>query len=334
VAPEADAQQPFAWDGAPAPDADPAAGGPQPSAPPRARRGLPKGLIAAGALAVAAVVALAISLSVGGGSSAGGPVVLAADVTAREPGFKLALTISGRVAGQSFSTQGSGAFNAGPPVSGSFDVTIGSVSAHELFTGGDYYLQLPTAPGRWFEINAAKLLAASGESPSTLSLSSGDPTQTLEMLRAAGTVTDEGPDTIAGVATTHYHALIDLDRYAALLPSDEQAAAQQNAHHLEQLTGSSSLPLDVWIDDSNLVRQLQLDLGISTKLGELSEATTIEISDYGPQPAVSAPPAGEVTDISSLVDANVAQSTQNLGLGSSPSTPAPAPGNTGAAGAS
>jgi len=287
MAPEPDPQLPFDWEGTPAPDPAMAL---QPIARP-SRRVTPR----LAALAVAAALvggALAVALSGGGGGGQGGPVALAASVTNREPGFKFDLTVSATVSGQTTSVQASGAFNTGPPLSGSMDATVGATTVSELIVGSDVYVQTAQSDGKWLHSTLPGALgAASASSGGATELTSADPGQTLQYLRAAGTVTDLGPATIGGVATTHYHADIDLSRYASTLPASQQAAAAQDIQSYQQLTGSSTLPMDVWIDGSNLVRQIQFDFSFSSGA---SAAFTMNFSDYGPQPTVSAPAAADV----------------------------------------
>jgi hypothetical protein len=294
----------LAWEGSP----------PAEQAPPRRLRR--RIMLAAGVVLAAGVAALAVGLSGGGGGAgAAKRVVLAADVTTKQPGVKYTLSMSGDLAGHDFDVDSSGALNFGPPLSGSMDFELGSISAHELLVDGAYYVQLSTAPGHWLKVDASSIFGAMGESSSTLSIG-GDPTQTLELLRAAGSVENQGEETIAGVSTTHYHAVVDLARVAAGLAGSERAAVDQNARGAERLLGSDSLPLDVWIDAQNLVRQVELTLSISTRVGTLAEKIKMDFPDYGQQPSVSAPPPGEVTDLSGRASANVARLRQQLGLGS------------------
>ena len=315
VEPTSDPQQPFAWEGSPAPAA-------QASPPPaRSRRARP--IIAVAAVLAAGIAALVVALSAGGGSgpagggsvvTAGGKrVLLAADVTTREPGAKYTLSVTGSAGTNSVTVHSSGEVNFGPPPSASMEFDVGAVSAHELLVGGDYYLQLSTAAGRWLKVDASSLYGAMGDSPSTLSTATGDPSQTLELLRAAGSVSAEGQETIGGVSTTHYHAVVDLARIASVAPSAVRAAAEQNARRAEQALGSDSLPMDVWIDGQNLVRRLVLALNVPSSGGTVDATATLDFTEYGRQPSVSPPPADEVTDITGQVSSKVAQ---QLGSGS------------------
>jgi hypothetical protein len=318
MAPEGDSELPFDWGGSPAPDP---AMAPAPIAPPT-RRVTPR----LAALAVAGVLvggALAVALSSGGGGGQGGPVALAASVTNREPGFKFDMTVSATAAGQTTSLQASGAFSTGPPLSGSLDATVGATTVNERIVGSDVYIQTALSGGKWLHSTLPGALGTGSSSSGDTELTSADPGQTLQYLRAAGTVTDLGPATIAGVATTHYHADIDLSRYASTLPASQQAAAAQGVQSYEQLTGSTTLPMDVWIDGSNLVLQIQFSFSLT---GGTSASFTMNFSDYGSQPAVSAPPAADVIDATPSPPAPT-PSTPPATTPSSPPASAPSSGS-------
>jgi len=286
MAPENDAQDSFDWEGTPAPDP---ASAPQP-APARARGVGPRLLL--GGLAGAALVAALVVVLAAGGGTQNSRVVLASDATTRAPGYRFALTVDVNTAGHDVNLTGSGAINNGPPLSGTSTMSVGGVSVDERIVGSDVYVQTPSMGEKWGLISVSDLPGFADTSSSS-QYTSTDPAAMLAYLRASGTVTDEGPETLGGVATTHYHAVVDLARYAASLPQAAQAGLQS----YEQLTGSSSFPIDVWIDGSNLVRQIDFDLSLDVQSVQVSVTYAMSFSDYGPQAAVSAPPAGQVIEL-------------------------------------
>ena len=142
---------------------------------------------------------------------------------------------------------------------------------------------------------------------------STDPTQTLSFLKAAGTVTRVGSEDLRGTPATHYHAVIDLKRYAGVLPAGERAAAKKYAQAFERISGSTTLPMDVWIDGSNRVVRTAFTLSLcSPEGGRLSESLNMELHDYGPQPVVAPPPPSQVTDISNTLKSQVAKGIQQF----------------------
>lgn len=311
MAPEADPQHTFDWEGTPPGDYQ--ASAPEPEVAP-ARSARPRLLL--GGLGVAALVAAAVVVLAGGGGGAASthnsPVVLAADTTTQQPGYKYEITVSVAAAGQNVSLSGSGEIDTGPPVSGSMTATVGGVSLNERIVAPYAYVQSSDLGNTWERIDLAGLSGLDSSSPQ---LGSTDPAALLAYLRASGSVTDEGPQTLNGVATTHYHGVINLDGYAATVPAAQRAAAAQAIAAYEQASGSSTLPVDVWIDDTNLVRQLDMDLSVASAAGNVSVSFSMSFYDYGPQAAVTAPPASQVADLPAPAGA------------SAPSAPAPSTGS-------
>ncbi len=298
-------QHAFEWAGSPALDPAELAA----VAAPSSRRRL---YLWAGALGAAAGAAAIAALALGGGSSgpvASTPVSLAADVTSNQPGYRFTFELNASGGGQTLEMSGRGAVNTGASPSGSMSFKIGDTTVNEVLAGPYIYIQSPTVADAWYRASTAAFPAST--SAGGASLGSGDPAQTLAWLRAAGTVSDEGSQTIGGVATTHYRALVDLDRSAASLTGQQQAYAAKFAQLLEHLTGSATLPVDVWIDGSNLVRRIQIGLPLKIHSVSLDETVTMNLFDYGPQ-AAAVPPAGEVTDISGQISSQLAQTLKQL----------------------
>src|SRR5581483_6389978 len=105
----------------------------------------------------------------------------------------------------------------------------------------------------------------------------------------------------------------DLNRYVDLVPSSQRAQARAGVQALQRLTKLGKLPVDVWVDSHHLVRREAFSFPIapSATAGAGSLHITADLYDYGPQPPVTAPPASQVFDASSLVSS--ALSSQALG---------------------
>jgi hypothetical protein len=268
-------------------------------------------LWAAGLCAVGGAAAIGgLALGGGGGAAASTPVSLAADITSNEPGYRFTLALDAAGDGVNLTMTGTGAINTGASPSGSMSFTIGGRTINEVLAGPYIYIQSPISADTWYRASTAAF--ANSISAGGASLSSGDPAQTLASLRAAGSVSDEGSQTIGGVATIHYRALVDLDHYAADASPQQQTNAAKYAQLLEHLTGSATLPVDVWIDGSNLVRRIQSDLPLNIHSVSLDETITMNLFDYGPQ-AAALPPAGQVTDITSQISSQLSQTLKALG---------------------
>ena len=230
----------------------------------------------------------------------------------------MAMTISETVAGQSVAVTANGSFASGPPPQGTMTLTApGGISVTEILVGSSVYMQLPAAeegalaPTPWVTAQLGAVSSASGFSFSPTGDAS--PSDALGLLRGAGAVSEVGSETIRGVATTHYHAVIDLNRYPSAVPASLRAAAAENSARLERLTGQSTLPLDVWIDANGLVRRLALDLSVCSSAGTVAATMSMDLYDYGRQPAVTPPPASEVTDITSRIASQAASTTPSAG---------------------
>lgn len=109
---------------------------------------------------------------------------------------------------------------------------------------------------RWMRVDAAKAAEAAGLDTSALLQSGQDPAQAISQLGAvSGDVEKVGEEKVRGVDTTHYRATVDFDRYPSLVPASQRAAVRASMRRLEKLMGSSTAPVDVWVDDDDLVRR-------------------------------------------------------------------------------
>jgi len=232
---------------------------------------------------LAAVVAGGVLLLTAGGSSSSTPVSLAAYTSTQQLGFRFKLTIAASASGFNFSINGSGALNVRPSASGSMKLSVLGQTFDEVFSGPYVYVQ--TAPSSWYRTPLPASAQASTEQ---------NPTAELDYLRAAGSVTDLGPAALDGVVTTHYHALVDLGQLASI--EGDQQSPQQIATLEQELGGATTLPIDVWIDGSHLVRRLSLHLPIKQDGVTVNASLILDFLSYGAQPAPTPPPASEVTN--------------------------------------
>jgi hypothetical protein len=188
---------------------------------------------------------------------------------------------------------------------------LGGSTLHvrELIAGLVVYVKLPPVlvdklPGAkpWLEVDIAKAAAAAGV-PGVSSLgenpAASDPSQMLQYLRgASGHLTNLGSASVDGFQTTHYRAVVDLDRVPNLVPAASRNAARQSISALESLTHLHQIPIDVWVDGQHLVRKEQLSYSVSADGQSLRMQTTVNVPDYGPQPAPALPASSQVTNLS------------------------------------
>lgn len=292
----------------------------------------PAGLVAAGLVCALLFGGCGASSSV---SNAVDPVAKAATVSHAAAGYRMRLAM--RIASSSLpgpiTASGGGSFSPASRT-GSVGVTMnfGSIPGvaqvlgsstldlSELIDGTVFYVKLPPAlagklPGAstrpWIKIDLAKAASAAGI-PGLSSLlgnpASSNPAAMLDYLRAvSGSVKKVGTGTVDGHSTTHYRATLDLTKYPKLVAPSQRAAAGQAVAALKRLAKVTSLPVDVWIDSSHLVRRMAFDFAeqLPNGGGSVQSAITIDITDYGPQPALSFPSADQVTDLSSLTGAHL-----------------------------
>ena len=254
------------------------------------------------------------------------PIAQAATVSSDSPGYRMhmSLSLTSSVLNDPITGYGDAVIDPRHhAVSSSFVIDYSSLpQAAQVFGGTStmrvdmiesgrvVYLKLPQAlvgaipnlGGKpWIEMNLAKLAGVPGLS-SLGDPTSTDPAQVLQYLHAASDgVTNEGQQRVDGVMTTHYHADLSLDRLAADVPPADQGALEQALTKLRQTMGGVDVPVDVWVDAHQLVRQTSMSMALHVAGAPSVEETVVaDLTDYGPQPSPTLPPADQVLDASSL----------------------------------
>lgn len=127
-----------------------------------------------------------------------------------------------------------------------------------------------------------------------MGLDSLDPTAMFDRFGDAVTGgTYVGKETIDGTETDHYRMTVDTEALASAMPSAAAGA-----------TGSmpTSETIDVWFDQDGRYKQM------STAVG--GEKVTESFSEWGEPVTVTAPPAGQVKDMTSLMNGATGKSAQ------------------------
>ncbi len=265
--------------------------------------------------AIAAVAAVALS-GCGAANSvkqAVDPVARAADVTSKVQGYRIAANMTvGTAAGQVTATLSgvmdradrTGQMTARESVAGH------SLTIAERFAGLTFYMDAGGLPGvaqvthgkRWLKMDLSRTLGSMGLG--SLSTTSTDPSQFVDYLRATSANTQKlGTDTIRGVSATHYHAIVDLNKYPNLVPQSDRASVKQGIAMLESVLGSHTMPMDVWIDSQKLVRRMKFGYPECVNNQKLNLNMTMDLYDYGPQPSTQVPSASDAYDITPFVSA-------------------------------
>ena len=256
---------------------------------------------------LAALVAAVVTGCGSGGALSLDPVAAAATKTANEQTFKVRYTMEMTVLGQKRAIGGTGAFD------GSRDVAQTTVDLSQLpipgaadggsativYDGRVMYMKMPlltnVLPGSkaWVKVDLAA--AAQSLGVDLGSFKAADPKQGLQQLLASSDTKKVGTDTIDGVETTHYQAVVDIANAAKLPPAQRRALRQ----YLKGMHGRA--PVDVWIDADGHVRRESTNFDYGTGLQHAQTSVTMNFSDFGAPVDVTVPAAGDVTDITSLV---------------------------------
>jgi hypothetical protein len=264
-----------------------------------------------------ALAAAACALTACGVRNSVDPVASAATKTQQAGGYKVAMSVAVSAAGRQIAMTGRGTFGHDEgELELDMDGLMGALGglaggsgsgltmkAVYLTEDGDpvVYMNLgfltSFLPGgkSWVRLDLQKAGTAAGVDVGRLIGGAGQsPSDWLSLLRSEGDFTKVGDETLNGVETTHYHGTVDLRKVA------ENSSVSDAMKHLLDNGAPAEYPLDVWVDDQGYIRQYESTYD-ETRGGNVASSTTkVEISDYGTQVDVSAPPADEVFDATEL----------------------------------
>ena len=194
-----------------------------------------------------------------------------------------------------------------PSVAMSMSLQIEGQTLSEILVGNVIYMDYPALSAelgsgkQWMEINLAKVTSLGSLSSLLDSARNDNPTTQIAALVASGSVTKVGTETVQGQQTTHYAG--DLD--ASQLLSAGNTASNLTPSQLSSLkdeiksAGVSTVKVDLWVASNGLP--------VEEKYSEKTTAGTVVgdlyMSDWGAPVSVGAPPASEVTDMTSQINA-------------------------------
>jgi hypothetical protein len=262
-------------------------------------------------LLVGVAVVLAAVLVVPGILNRGGqnPIADAAQATREAPGVRMSFEMSAQ-GPVPMTMTGTGVMN------GETQRAWLEFSANVLSSGQDFsmtevvehldlYMRAPQitqelAGKSWLLIRAESFLGDlyQGGSGGIGAGMSANPAQQLETLESASDdVTVVGHEAVRAVDTTHYTAVIDMQRILDELRSDSSKLADLVEKTLDGVDGNETV--DVWIDGDGLVRRLHSNI----PMGPLGTFTMgIDFTDYGIHPKIDVPPESDVYDATPLLD--------------------------------
>jgi hypothetical protein len=182
---------------------------------------------------------------------------------------------------------------------GSMTIDFGGAGTEVVFDDEIVYAEVPRGalPGgkSWLRIDLATLGEGSGIDLAQLAQAGqATPGQYLRWLRAAEGVERVGEEEVRGVETTHYRALIDLERLADLEP-ELRASLRALGTELDEV------PTDVWVDEEGLVRRIVQEYETRFAGERASTRVAIDLYDFGADVEAEAPPPELVFDIADLI---------------------------------
>jgi hypothetical protein len=106
----------------------------------------------------------------------------------------------------------------------------------------------------------------------------------------SGGVSDEGREQVRGVEATHYSATVDLRK----VPADDP-------EKLVEVLGQSEIPVDVWIDDDQRFRRMELGMTMSPEGGaEIRMDMVMEYVRFGVPVDIDTPDEDDVFDATEI----------------------------------
>jgi hypothetical protein len=272
------------------------------------------------------LVALLVLPACGGGDSvAADPVAEAATKTTQAGSSRIEFTMAVEAKGQTFSMRGDGVFDYSRP-QGRMTIDLGNLAElsrgvlldrrmEVVFDGLVYYMRFPGGlmelgglGDKWLKIDLAKLDEEAGVDLGALQQANQNPAQLLQFLR--GTSDDDieqlGRESVRGIETTHYRATVDLDEAAERGAdigefSDEmREQLEGEIERMKRQTGLETLPVDVWLDEDDLVRRLRMNFTFPVDGERAGMDMKVDYFDFGVDVRAAPPPAAQTVDVAEL----------------------------------
>jgi hypothetical protein len=148
-----------------------------------------------------------------------------------------------------------------------------------------------TKPWTKIDLNGSSALSKSLGSTANLA-DQTDPTQLINQIAKAGTITSVRSETLDGVATKHYTITVDVQKMIATMGAGANAAEQQAMSAL----GVKSMPFDIWVNSDNLPVKITNKVAVSglTGSGASEVDMTVTYTNWGETVNIQPPPADQV----------------------------------------
>jgi hypothetical protein len=165
---------------------------------------------------------------------------------------------------------------------------------------GTFYMKLPSGLAGMMGGSDDKpwtKVDLNGDDPTAKSLGStadladqSDPSEMIDKIKSAGTITKVTQEQLNGEQTTHYAITVDVAKMADTMTGDD---AEKQA--MSQL-GVKSMPFDIWVNSDNLPVRIITKIAYADPLGGGSQqvAMTVNYTNWGQPVTITAPPADQV----------------------------------------
>jgi hypothetical protein len=233
----------------------------------------------------------------------------APDAAAEAGSGRMAMTVGFEVDGEPFELSTTGVFTG---TQAQMEMDFGALLAAQapndelppgfdepmivVVDGARTYMRMPmldalTGTSGWLSMTPEDLGLASD----ALGMGFGPSNNPIQMMEALRGISDDleelGTEEVRGEPTTHYRAVVDLERAVEQVPEALQPLIEAQLGAL-----GSTLPVEVWLGDDGLVRRISMDMAkllaiASAGSGQAMEggAMVIEYFDYGADIEVDIP---------------------------------------------
>jgi hypothetical protein len=193
----------------------------------------------------------------------------------------------------------------GNPVELSMTMNASASSISEILIGDKLYAKVPELSSMlggksWvlFDLNALGSLGSTFQSLIN-SAKNMNPAQQLQPLLASGNLHKVGSETVDGVQADHYSGTVD----PATAFDGSEAAKNLTADQITQLKalmkagGVTTETIDLWVASDGL----PVRVSVNSNSSEGAVKVDMHLSDWGKPVSITAPPADQVGDMSSLL---------------------------------
>jgi hypothetical protein len=178
-----------------------------------------------------------------------------------------------------------------------------------MYMKSSFFNSLGPMPTPWLKMDLDAIGEKMGFDMSALMEAGGghDPSQMIDFLHGAADVEEVGRATVHGYETTHYRTVVDLRDAAAAAPPEIRDRVASSVDRLIELSGESSYPMDVWVDDANLVRRMKYvmdytEVDPSLGMPPMKMTDTTDFMEYGIRARIKPPRPSQVTDLLELIE--------------------------------